>query len=153
MAAPYGSVAGDPDSGIGPRNGGNDNCADAVPLMNGVTAFSTLDATTDGPALPDECEEGFGLALVNEIWYDYTASCTGTAMVSTCNDPSYDTRLAAYFGAACFGDLAECNDDATNGACGLTSETFIDVITGEVYKLRVGGLSGSGTGNLTISCD
>lgn len=113
----------------GPGNGGNDDCPDAVPLMNGVTAFSTLDATTDGPALPDECEEGFGLALVNDIWYDYTASCTGTATVS------------------------RCNDDATNGACGLTSEMFINVITGEVYKRRVGGLSGSGTGNLTVRCD
>ena len=139
----------------GPGNEGNDDCADAVPLMDGVTAFSTLDATTDGPDLPNECEEGFGLVLVNDIWYDYVASCSGTVTISTCNDADYDTRLAAYEADSCpvnNGQLVGCNDDGA-GCAGFTSIMTFPATAGVNYKVRVGGFRGSGTGSLTVSCN
>ncbi|MEE2971768.1 MAG: hypothetical protein VX672_01460, partial [Planctomycetota bacterium] len=38
----------------------NDDCVDAIAIAFGTTGFSTLDATDDGPALPSDCDEGFG---------------------------------------------------------------------------------------------
>src|SRR5262249_31638796 len=80
----------------------NDECVDAIAITDGVTAFSTIGATTSPPALDPSCDKGFGLGFVNDIWYTYTATATGTVSVSTCNDASYDTRLAAY---------AQCGDE------------------------------------------
>ncbi|MCH7721056.1 MAG: hypothetical protein IH988_08725 [Planctomycetes bacterium] len=135
--------------GGGPEN---DLCADAFGISDGVTGFTTVGANTDGPALPSSCEEGFGLSLVSDVWYDYTATCTGTLTVSTCSDADYDTRLAMYDGFGCTGSLVECNDDGA-GCSGFTSEMTASVTSGDQLKIRVGGFDGSGTGNLTITCD
>lgn len=134
---------------------GNDLCADAETIGDGDTSFSTIGAGTDGPELPPDCEEGFGLFFVNDIWYDYTATCTGDLVVSTCNIADYDTRLAAYEGFDCPVDndrLVGCNDDG-EGCTGFTSEMVFPVVEGGQYKLRVGGFAGSGTGTLNITCD
>jgi hypothetical protein len=128
----------------------NDNCVDRVAISDGDTEFSTIGATTDGPALPAECDKGFGLAFVNDIWFNYTATCDGTVTVSTCNQASYDSRLAVY--TACDGDLIACNDDGP-GCSGFTSEMTFSATCGTTYVLRVGGFGGSGSGTLTIGCD
>lgn len=135
--------------GGGPEN---DLCADAFGISDGVTGFTTVGANTDGPALPGSCEEGFGLSLVSDVWYDYAATCTGTLTVSTCNDADYDTRLAMYDGFGCTGALAACNDDGV-GCANFTSEMTASVTNGEQLKIRVGGFDSSGSGNLTITCD
>lgn len=126
-----------------------DACAAATSIGLGETPFTTIAATTDGPPLPPECDEGFGLMFVNDIWFTFTATQTGLLTVSTCNAASFDTRLAAYVGPACVGPLAACNDDGRG--CGLTSIMQVFTTLGQVYKLRVGGFSGSGTGTLNLS--
>ncbi|MCH7720539.1 MAG: hypothetical protein IH988_06055 [Planctomycetes bacterium] len=135
----------------------NDDCADGINLSDGATAFSLVGATTDGPNPTDvpKCDEGFDLDLVNDIWYNYTASCTGTVTVSTCDDADYDTRLAAYSGFDCpvSNDmLVGCNDDG-EGCGGLTSIMTFDAEVGVEYKIRVGGFGFDCSGNLTVSCD
>lgn len=140
------------EEGIDPRGGpANDDCANAVAVGDGAFAFSTVGAVTDGPALPAGCEEGFGLAFGQDIWYCYTATCDGTATVALCGS-AYDTRLAIYDGCGCpAGALVACNDDACGGA--LQSSASFAVVNGNSYLIRIGGFgTASGTGTCTISC-
>ncbi|MBN1973840.1 MAG: hypothetical protein JW787_09400 [Sedimentisphaerales bacterium] len=121
----------------------NDNCANAQTVGNVTNlAFTTVGATHDGPSA----------CIMNSpnIWYKYTATCTGTAVFSLCGS-SFDTVLAVYSGTSCSNlSLVGCNDDA----CGSQSELSISVTSGKTYWIEVGGLSQTdvGTGKLTISC-
>ena len=134
---------------VPPTPPSNDNCEDAIAIGDGSEQFDTRDSTTDGPPLPADCNEGAGLSFVDDIWYEYTATCTGVATFDFC-DSNYDTRVAAYLidEDECPGDLLECNDDS----CGLQSEMTLDVVQGESYLIRVGGFNGEGTGTMTITC-
>lgn len=127
----------------------NDECVDAVELLNGVTAFDTTTATTSGLPLDPSCDEGFGTTFVKDIWFYYVATCSETVTISTCNDASFDTRLAAY--ADCNGTLVACNDDGA-GCAGFTSTMTFSATQGTTYYIRVGGFAVGGTGNLTVSC-
>lgn len=130
----------------------NDDCADRIAILDGETSFDTTNATTDGPA-HEQCE--FDGQTYHDIWYDYTAACSGNLAVSTCNQAGYDTDLVIYSGCDC-GSLAllGCNDDTPNCA-GFTSSVVVPVTAGNCYKIRVGGFgSGStGTGALAVTCD
>jgi hypothetical protein len=130
----------------------NDNCADAIPIKEGSTFFVTLGATTDGPLVA--CGGGPLIPFVNDIWFVYTAPCTGTATFSLCNSAGFDTLLAVDYALGCpgptsFNPLA-CSDDAPG--CGLTSEVQMQVFQGIPYLLRVGSPQGAGSGILTVSC-
>ena len=142
----------------------NDLCADAIPISDGITAFDTTGADTDGPTHPECDTAGDGGVTVNDIWYHYTATCTGTATIATCNedggDAFYDSDLVIYSNTDC-GDLQflGCNDDAetTCTASGTTfaSRLIVDVVEDQVYTLRVGGWAGAGDegpGDLSIGC-
>lgn len=129
----------------GPPPSDKDSCENATEIGD-VTdlAFDTRDATFDGP----------GLCMTSpNIWYVYTASCTGEATVSLLGS-SYDTMLAVYEGDNCnltSSDLIECNDDAPGT---YQSEITFDVTTGARYLVEIGGYgSSSGQGVLNISCE
>lgn len=83
-----------------------DDCMNAI-AVGEVTdlSFDTTSATFDGP----------GLCMTSpNIWYCYTATCTGEATVSLLGS-SYDTMLGVYSGCDCYpvtSDLIGCNDDA-----------------------------------------
>ena len=133
-----------PEGGpIPPPTESNNNCQNAKPIGN-VTdmAFDTSNATFDGP--------GHCMTSPN-IWYIYTATCTGEATVSLCGS-SYDTKLAVYNGGGCnpsLSRLIECNDDF----CGRQSEITFDVTTGQQYLIEVGGFGDSkGQGMISVSC-
>jgi hypothetical protein len=122
----------------------SDDCSDALAIADGDTAFSTIDATTDGPPLPMSCDEDSNLTLVDDVWFAYTPTSSGTLTVSTCNQASYDTRLAAYTGACGALELIACNDDGP--ACSqFTSIMEVPVTLGTLVRLRVGGLGVTGT--------
>ena len=119
----------------------NDDCADATEINEVADlAFSTVDATFDGPG---------GCQTTANVWYCYTATQSGKAVISLCGS-SYDTKLAVYEGCSCPpGTLVECNDDA----CGVQSEIEIPgVVAGNIYMIEVGGYStNTGTGVLNIT--
>jgi hypothetical protein len=132
----------------------NDLCADALPIFDGDTFVDTTDANTDGPA-----HAGCGVApdggqTFHDIWYVYTASCTGELTVSTCNQAAYDTDLVVYDGTDC-GNLQflGCNEDAA-GCAGNSSELTVPVVQGNDYLVRVGGWfeGDMGAATVTISC-
>jgi hypothetical protein len=122
----------------------NDDCYNAK-LIGNVTVlpFDTSNATYDGP--------GHCMTSPN-IWYIYTATCTGNATVSLCGS-SYDTKLAVYNGDSCnpsLSRLIECNDDS----CGWQSEVTFDVVAGQQYLVEVGGFGdNTGEGLISISCE
>jgi hypothetical protein len=122
-----------------------DDCINAK-FIGDVTnvPFDTTNATFDGPGL---CLNG------PNIWYRYTASCTGEASVSLLGS-GFDTKLAAYKGANCYpaqSDLLACNDDSNFS---YQSQVFFAVTAGNQYLIEIGGYaSETGQGVLTISCD
>ena len=137
---------------------GSDDCDGAAPIGDGLTAYSTLGATTDGNVHPD-CE--FDGQTYNDIWFDYIASCTGTLVVTTCEDnggsADYDTDLVIYDGLGCIptdADLLACSDDDCSPAGLYHSFLQIEVSAGNAYKIRVGGWNDGdqGTGNLLVDC-
>jgi Ca2+-binding RTX toxin-like protein len=141
IAAPQGICAGIP----APLN---DQCENATKIRGGTFDFDTTGATTDGPALPADCDEGTGLSFVNDIWYRHRATCTGTATFDFCSS-QYDTRVAAYVDDGnCTGSLLACNDDS----CGVRSKMTLEVVKGADYLIRVGGFSGGGEGTMVITC-
>lgn len=127
----------------------NDVCVDAIPISDGATPFQTSGATTGGPLAICESTTTF----VNDIWFLYTAPCTGTATFSVCNDADFDTLLALYFTGSCPPPLnpLACNDNAAG--CGETSEIQLPVAAGFSYLVRLGGAAGGGSGTLTVTCE
>jgi hypothetical protein len=137
----------------------NDNCSDAIDITPGTYDFTTIAATTDGPDQPGSLCDVFEESNINQdIWYTYTASCNGTAMVSTCNTANFDTRIAIYNAGTCpigAEGLITCNDDG-DGCLLFTSIVEWDVTEGESYLIRIGGYDetevGSGTFELSEDC-
>ena len=123
----------------------NDDCVGKVPVGD-VTdlEFDTRDATFDGP----------GLCMTSpNIWYCYTATCTGDVIVSL-SGSSFDTMLAVYDGCECYptsDEMIECNDDSGTG---FQSEITFAAVAGNQYLIEIGGYgSETGQGKLSISCE
>ena len=123
----------------------NDDCANAKPVGNVTNlAFDTTRATFDGP--------GHYMRSPN-VWYCYTATCTGGATVSLAGS-SFDTKLAVYDGCSCYpaaDKLIKSNDDFY----GQLSAVSFPVTAGHQYLIEVGGFNAStmGQGVITITCD
>lgn len=129
----------------------NDECFSAEPIFDGDTGFSSLGATTSEPPLDPACDEGFGTAFVQDIWFSYTATCDGTVNFSTCGQADFDTRLAIYSGDCSDPVLVACNDDGP-GCPGFSSSMDAELVKGNSYFLRVGGFAGDGSGTISINC-
>jgi hypothetical protein len=129
-------------NGAPPANDDRENAKSIGNVTN--LAFDTTEATIDGSEL---CMSG------TNIWYCYTAACTGEATVSLCGS-SFDTRLAVYDGCSStpsLSNMLRCNDDF----CGRQSEVVFPVSAGHKYLIEVGGYNilESGSGVLNITCD
>ncbi len=128
----------------------NDDCVDRIEIFNGLTPFSTINATTDGPT--PFCASG---PLGSDIWYNYVASFTGTLVISTCNS-NFDTVIAVYGGCDvdnCVDNLTirACNDNAP-GCSGVASALTLNVVAGKCYKIQLGGIDGEqGVGTILLS--
>jgi len=147
---------------VGPSN---DDCSNAIPITAGLTAFSTLGATTDGLA-HSSCK--FGGQTGDDIWFTFTAPCTSELLITTCENlggsANYDTDLVLYnaAGAPCpptDAFLVACNDDDPDNFCGTFAGGYkstirASVVAGEQYLIRVGGFAPgvNGTGTLLIQC-
>jgi len=123
----------------------NDNCNSAKAVGNITNmAFDTTNATFDGP--------GHYISSPN-VWYCYTATCTGCATVSLIGS-TFDTKLAVYDGCGCYpilSDLIKSNDDFN----GQQSQLTFPVKAGSQYLIEIGGFNPTvkGQGVISISCD
>jgi hypothetical protein len=123
----------------------NDNCSGAMPIGNGAHQITTEGATgTD----PFQCQGNF--STVGDVWYRYTATCTGFATanfdVGTLKGVCIEAR------SSCGGAVLDCGSPLT----GTQSVTF-PVVSGGQYLIRLAGFAGGmpsrGTGTLTVSCN
>jgi hypothetical protein len=132
-----------------PQPPANDRCSAATVANDGTTAFSNVYATMAGPNEGERCDY---LEFYADIWFTYTATCTGLAIVSLCGS-EYDTTLAVYSGSVCPTQprAIQCSDD---DCLDLESRTIVPVVQGHTYLVRVGGYDedGTGLGVLSIRC-
>lgn len=133
----------------------NDSCTTPHPVVNNsLMTFSTVGATTDGPT---EANLGFGfgdLQVNQDVWFIYTAACTGTASVDLCGS-GFDTKVAVYNGTACPAgpNTAIAGNDDFCGVSGLRSFTTFACTGGSQYLIRVGGFQTAvGAVNMTVAC-
>jgi hypothetical protein len=125
-----------------PCPAGNDLCEDAIPIGDGIHDFSNIGASQDGPS---NCG-----AMGSDVFFCYTASCTGRAFVTTCGLTTLDTVLSAYEGCDCFGNLLVCLDDF----CGLQTRIEFPVVQGQQYLIQIGGFAGGqGAGQFEVGCN
>jgi len=138
----------------------HDRCSSPNAVTDGSRSYSNSGADTDGPDEPGTCNFAGSSQVSADIWYCYTATCTGTAFVSLCGS-HYDTKLAVYGGCGCpsAAPLACSDDDCGRAESNLQSRVEIQVTAGQQYMLRVGGFRTSqgvirqGAGRLTIGCN
>lgn len=131
---------------------GADNCADATPISGfREFVFNNASATIDGASHP-LCHIGNSSTIDNDIWFDWTATVTGTVTMTTCDTPTImDTKLAVYQGTDCTGPILACDDDT----CNLQPKVTIDAVSGEQFKIRLGNYDGAtpGSGKFRISVE
>ncbi|RME40369.1 MAG: hypothetical protein D6788_03430 [Planctomycetota bacterium] len=150
----------------------NDECVDAIPITgdNVLIATDTTCATTNSA---DPRHGGVGLGA--DVWYAYTATCTGRVTVSMCAtgnaDNTYDSALAVYRNAAdpttcatacpqasgvlvggSLNDIDEGCNSLADGGSGILQPP--PVLPGDCLMIRVGGFDAApGRGMLSISCE
>ncbi|MGB0716670.1 MAG: hypothetical protein ACPGXK_12375, partial [Phycisphaerae bacterium] len=121
----------------------NDSCDAASLVGEGVPAAQ---GSNDSADQVDEFESTC-VPSDYDVWFAYTAGCSGIATVDTFNSEQADTTLSAY--SACGGEELACNDD-TNG---LLSQIAFQVSNGTTYWLRVASLGLPGDFDLNITCE
>ena len=123
----------------------NNECINALEVFNGVTPFDNFDATFTGPDFT--CAIGFGST---DIWYEYTATCTGDVLFSLCDNTNFDTLLEMFDTDNCAnlaGNSLNCNDQG----CIDQSLFTQSVVEGDKYLVRIGGwFNAVGQGELLI---
>ncbi|MHC4992525.1 MAG: hypothetical protein ACYTGC_16255, partial [Planctomycetota bacterium] len=141
----------------------NNNCDSPAVVGNGVSAFSTLDATSTGP--------GACTQTVNDVWFSYTAACDGVGdgeevllTLSNCEGGGsfdapgggvvdgamvlYDADLAMVCDNLADAEIA-CNDDACGG--GSPAQIQFPVVTAGNYLIRVGGFGNNANGEWDLN--
>jgi hypothetical protein len=139
-----------------PEGPPNDFCPNAELITEGDWPFTNVDAFTDGAPLSAACTSFGSAQIFNDVWFRFVPEADATIRVSTCNQATFDTRLAVYAvidpSNPC-GSLEEvaCNDDGP-GCAGFTSSLQFEAWEGFEYIIRVGafGAAQFGTGTLTV---
>ncbi len=125
----------------------NDYCHGAVALTDGITT-TTQSATPDCPTEP--CAPD----MFNDVWFDYTAGCTGEATIRTVL-PDHEVNLVIYSGCECFpepGETLACAHGVAD-ANGDGPAATLHVTRGECLKLRIGDSLGAPVSTtLTVQC-
>jgi hypothetical protein len=132
-----------------------DECADAIAVSNGATAFDTSGMTPSQPQ-PDETDCTGPYAMdwnnTNDGWYMYVAT-GGMTTFDTCDGASFDTSIVLYEDT-CDNQVA-CNGDIDADPAGCQAYSSIieyNCVAGATYYVRIGewngGIGGAGTLNI-----
>jgi hypothetical protein len=128
---------------INPVRPANDSCSAATPIAVGGSATgSTSCASNDGAA---NCAAS---TTSPDVWYAFTADCSGFYVADTEGASNYDTALSVHTG--CPGDLSTivaCDDDSGSG---LLSRVVWQQTAGTTYYIRVNGYANE-TGNFQLN--
>jgi hypothetical protein len=131
-----------------------DDCDNRVAINTGSRPVSTTNATT--------CSTCGACPIKNDVWFEWRASCTGTAVIDACGLGPTNTMMGVYRGAAC--PTAETSTATTEsggldcddfgGCAGANERATLSVVNGEVVIIRLGTFNSGDTaqGNLVVSC-
>ena len=130
----------------------NDECSNAEEISSGSIFVSTAGATSSNIDSALTCSTSGGPSVEADIWFLYTADCTGQLDVSTCG-ASFDSRLDIFDATSgCPSDgssIVGCSDND----CGDDASASILTLAGQSYFVRVGSPDGSvGNLDLEITC-
>jgi len=135
----------------------NDECPNAISITNGVFEFDTLRSTTDGPMVDPMMMDC--LPAERDIWYEYTASCDGTLVISPCLDTDFDANVVVYDTCVCPNDAMTqiaCTSGDIDAGCGAgdnQNRIEVPVVSGQCYLVRVGAMTDTvGKGRLIVGC-
>ena len=135
----------------------NDECASAINITAASTSFDTTSAGDSTPSVAASCLDGAGANCYNDVWYRWTAPCTGIATLSTCGAASFDSRIVMYAGSSCPSaatPVFACSDDTFTCAPTTTTSLVTEVTAGTTYVVRIGSkVNSGGTGTLSVSCE
>ncbi|MHC4989927.1 MAG: hypothetical protein ACYTGC_03010, partial [Planctomycetota bacterium] len=122
----------------------NDGCQNPITISSGITTFTTISATTDGP-------DDTGCAAIDaDVWFQYVSPCTGDLTIDLCGS-GFDTSLAVYGPGCPSADTALACDD---NACGEQSSVTVAISSGQLLLIRVGSPTGDqGVGAIELTCD
>lgn len=127
----------------------NDDCPGAIAVTDGAPAATGNNCAASAV---DWIEASCQANSNKDVWYEYTATCTGTVTMSTENSAQSDTVLSVYTGDCTALTEIACDDDGgtipPNSSLLTYSATF-----GATYLVRVASFStGCGGYNLNITC-
>lgn len=126
----------------------NDRCDAAATASLGLVAFDCSNASTEPAWLPPSCDEGSGLALTHDVWFQFTAPQSAQYTFATCGVADFDARIALYQG--CGGEVLACSDDAcADGGASMQAA----LACGQSVLVRVGGWGHGSAGALQIAAD
>jgi hypothetical protein len=136
--------------------------ASRPPLVvgEGEHRFTTVGAAND---FPNAAVCGPAGALTSDVFFEFTANCTGRMTIATCGPRGatvdFDSTIVVYGGCTFDEDAPEWCTATNPIACSLsspgcplgTSTLELDVTEGSCYRIRVGGMV-QGSGTLRIDC-
>ena len=118
----------------------NDLCGNAQTITGfGQFGYDNRNAGEDGPA---DCTAQYPAdtaRVSRDVWFRWTAPCTGTMQVTTCGFNLTDDKAVIYRGSNC-NDLSmieACDDDGCGIIGGAVDMTF-NATGGQVYLIRMG---------------
>jgi len=150
---------------VSPNPSVSNDCATNATIVNvdSTIAFNNTGCNQDGPNhSATTCSSGND-TFFNDIWYRAKALANGSLRVATCNQVTFDSKLAVYdMGTANPASfdyntlntaLVACNDDGS-AACQATavyaSELTINALQNHYYLIRVATYDVPGSGSVTI---
>ncbi len=121
----------------------NDNCANAIPVVEGTYNGTTVGATRDGTGSCGSSSTSI------DVWYSYMAPFDGQLTLQTCQGATWDTVISVFDGCPSGGGTeVACVDD------GCSVQTFLQtsMTNGQLYYIRIAGFGGAfGAFTLNIS--
>ena len=134
----------------------NDDCGRPQTVATEVpTPFSTCTASSSSVNTESGCRFGSNNTVGPDVWFRWTATCTGTATASVCG-ASFDTTMVVY-NSRCPGVLGSTRLACSDDRCGDDASASFAAVAGNTYLIRVGGATNAlfaerGSGFLTVTC-
>ncbi len=131
----------------------NDDCSNAIAITLDVAAITgtNVSATKSSPTT-FTASSSYTNNSQSDVWYIFTASCTGNYTITATPTTSLDIVIAAFGGGSCPNPTYISYIDANTTGIGASfAETLtISAVAGTTYRVMLYGFNGA-TGSYTIS--
>ena len=129
----------------------NDSCSSAQVVTEGTTSFDNFDATDSGFGDPLSCASTTGPDVFADVWFEWTATCTGFTTISTCGT-EFDSRISIFNDSCPTG--TETTLACSDSGCGDDASVSFLALAGQKLIIRVGSQDDDdeGSGTISIAC-